>query len=58
MSNDHKYDFPRLAESNYNSWVGDMRAQLQRMGVWVIVSGEDKETDYTEEKDKRKWRVD
>ncbi|KAJ7687641.1 hypothetical protein B0H17DRAFT_939230 [Mycena rosella] len=35
----HKLTFTRLNEKNYGTWTGDKRAELQRLGVWLIVKG-------------------
>jgi hypothetical protein len=33
--------FARLNNSNYNEWKDNMKAWLQRSGVWRIVNGEE-----------------
>jgi hypothetical protein len=33
-------DFPRLSDSNYNEWKVNMKASLQALGVWHVVTGE------------------
>ncbi|KAF8153693.1 hypothetical protein K438DRAFT_1622475, partial [Mycena galopus ATCC 62051] len=54
----HKPSFPRLNEKNYSSWTGDERAELQRLGVWLIVKGVMVAPASTDVEDNRKWLID
>ena len=38
MPSDNKLDFACLGESNYSTWVGDIRALLQKSKCWGIIS--------------------
>jgi hypothetical protein len=33
-------DFLRLSDSNYNEWKVNMKASIQALGVWCVVTGE------------------
>ncbi|KAJ7917831.1 hypothetical protein B0H13DRAFT_1608021, partial [Mycena leptocephala] len=54
----HKLTFPRLNEKNYGTWSGDERAELQRLGVWLIVKGSIDAPTSTDAEEKRKWLID
>ncbi|KAJ7081919.1 hypothetical protein C8R44DRAFT_652847, partial [Mycena epipterygia] len=54
----HRLTFPRLNEKNYSSWTGDERAELQRLGVWLIVKGTIVAPTSTDPDEIRKWLVD
>ncbi|KAJ7909266.1 hypothetical protein B0H13DRAFT_2493170 [Mycena leptocephala] len=54
----HKLTFPRLNEKNYSTWVGDERAELQRLGVWLIVKGTIVAPSSNDAEELRKWLVD
>ncbi|KAF7377306.1 Integrase catalytic domain-containing protein [Mycena sanguinolenta] len=54
----HKITFPRLNEKNYGSWVGDERAELQRLGVWHIVKGTIVAPSGNDTEELRKWLID
>ncbi|KAF8183526.1 hypothetical protein K438DRAFT_1550551, partial [Mycena galopus ATCC 62051] len=54
----HKLTFPRLNEKNYSTWVGDERAELQRLGVWLIVKGTIVAPTSNNSDEVRKWLID
>ncbi|KAJ7907178.1 hypothetical protein B0H13DRAFT_1618677, partial [Mycena leptocephala] len=54
----HKPTFPRLNEKNYSTWTGDERAELQKLGVWLIVKGTIVAPATTETEELRKWLID
>ncbi|KAF7373661.1 Integrase catalytic domain-containing protein [Mycena sanguinolenta] len=54
----HKITFPRLGEKNYSTWVGDERAELQRLGVWLIVKGTVVAPPGSDTEEVRKWLID
>jgi hypothetical protein len=39
MSDNSSINFPKLSTNNYNTWVGNMRAALQKKGAWKLVKG-------------------
>ncbi|KAJ7673605.1 hypothetical protein B0H17DRAFT_947019, partial [Mycena rosella] len=54
----YKLTFPRLNEKNYGTWTGDERAELQRLGVWLIVKGAIVAPTTNDAEDLCKWLVD
>ncbi|KAJ6545200.1 hypothetical protein B0H19DRAFT_955340, partial [Mycena capillaripes] len=54
----HKLSYPRLNEKNYSTWSGDERAELQRLGVWLIVKGAIVAPATTDAEANRKWLID
>jgi hypothetical protein len=47
-----------LGETNYGSWVGEMRALLMTKEVWGLVKGEDVKPDVSEVDALKQWRKD
>jgi len=45
----------KLGESNYGSWVGDMRVHLMTKEVWGLVKGVDVQPDITEKAELKQW---
>ncbi|KAJ7207672.1 hypothetical protein C8J57DRAFT_1099160, partial [Mycena rebaudengoi] len=50
--------FNRLDEINYTTWIGNERAELQRLGVWHIVKGVITAPPTTDTEAVHKWLVD
>ena len=42
MAEDAGFAFPKLSETNYQSWADSMEARLRRNALWRIVTGEKK----------------
>nr|GAT43152.1 predicted protein [Mycena chlorophos] len=56
--NTHKLAFPKLNENNYGTWTGDIRAECQRLGVWLIVKGSVTAPTSNDADEIRRWLVD
>src|SRR5215510_3977976 len=57
MASDHRSLFPKLGESNYSSWVGNMRVHLMTKEVWSLVKGEETQPSPSEPKELKIWRL-
>ena len=42
MAEDAGFAFPKLSETNYQSWADSMEARLRRKALWRIVTGDKK----------------